>query len=187
MNPDPSIPGALARSLRACAHGIYPDEAAVGLIISHATFLHRADFTSRFIHYGTDPDGTVMAAVDWDTAIAALNGGGLPCSGGEQHILRLSASLGAGIPANLRDAVTGLDDLNIQRLLTAIKHGAGKRPSDQQTWAADLVQRSYRIWHLPARLANHARQRTLAISRDWPWKDAFLTCWQRLCALPALA
>jgi len=45
----------------------------------------------------------------------------------------------------------------------------------------------YRIWHLPARLANHARQRTLAISRDWPWKDAFLTCWQRLCALPALA
>jgi hypothetical protein len=73
-----------------------------------------------------------MAAVDWDTAIAALNGGEIPCSGGEQHILRLSASLGAGIPANLRDAVTGLDDLNIQRLLTAIKHGAGKRPREQQ-------------------------------------------------------
>lgn len=132
MNPDPSSPGALARSLRACAHGIYPDEAAVGLIISHATFLHRADFTSRFINYGTDPDGTVMAAVDWDTAIAALNGGELPCSGGEQRILRLSASLGAGIPVNLRDAVTGLDDLNIQRLLTATEHGAGKRPREQQ-------------------------------------------------------
>ena len=132
MNPDPSSPGALTRSLRACAHGIYPDEAAVGLIISHATFLHRADFTSRFINYGTDPDGTVMTAVDWDTAIAALNSGELPCSGGEQRILRLSASLGAGIPANLRDTVTGLDDLNIQRLLTAIKHGAGKRPREQQ-------------------------------------------------------
>jgi hypothetical protein len=37
----------------------------------------------------------------------------------------------------------------------------------------------YRIWHIPARLA---RQRTLAISPDWPWKQAFLTCWQRLCA-----
>jgi hypothetical protein len=45
----------------------------------------------------------------------------------------------------------------------------------------------YRIWHLPARLAHHARQRTLAISPDWPWKEAFLTCWQRLCALPAPA
>jgi hypothetical protein len=43
----------------------------------------------------------------------------------------------------------------------------------------------YRIWHLPARLARHARQRTLAISPDWPWAGAFLTCWQRLSALPA--
>ena len=30
-------------------------------------------------------------------------------------------------------------------------------------------------------------QRILKISPDWPWKDAFLTCWQRLCALPAPA
>jgi len=45
----------------------------------------------------------------------------------------------------------------------------------------------YRIWHLPARLARHARQRTLAISPDWPWAQAFLTCWQRLCTLPAPA
>jgi len=41
----------------------------------------------------------------------------------------------------------------------------------------------YRIWHLPARLVRHARKRTLKISPDWPWKDAYLTCWQRLCAL----
>jgi hypothetical protein len=45
----------------------------------------------------------------------------------------------------------------------------------------------YRIWHIPARLARHARQRVLKISPDWPWKDAFLTCWKRLCALPAPA
>jgi len=43
----------------------------------------------------------------------------------------------------------------------------------------------YRIWHIPARLVHHARQRILKISPDWPWKDAFLTCWQRLCTLPA--
>ena len=45
----------------------------------------------------------------------------------------------------------------------------------------------YRIWHIPARLARHVRQRTFKISPDWPWKDAFLTCWHRLCALPAPA
>jgi hypothetical protein len=43
----------------------------------------------------------------------------------------------------------------------------------------------YRLWHLPARLVTHARQRVLKISRTWPWKEAFLICWQRLCALPA--
>ena len=42
----------------------------------------------------------------------------------------------------------------------------------------------YRLWALPARLARHARQRVLKISRTWPWKEAFLACWQRLCALP---
>ncbi len=42
----------------------------------------------------------------------------------------------------------------------------------------------YRLWHLPARLARNAGQRVLKISRTWPWKEAFLACWQRLCALP---
>jgi hypothetical protein len=45
----------------------------------------------------------------------------------------------------------------------------------------------YRAWHIPARLVRHARQRILKISPDWPWKEAFLACWQRLCALPAPA
>jgi Transposase DDE domain group 1 len=43
----------------------------------------------------------------------------------------------------------------------------------------------YRVWHLPVKLARHARQRVLSLSETWPWADAFLTCWQRLCALPA--
>jgi len=45
----------------------------------------------------------------------------------------------------------------------------------------------YRLWALPARLVRHARTRVLKISRTWPWKDAFVACWQRLCALPAPA
>ena len=43
----------------------------------------------------------------------------------------------------------------------------------------------YRLLSLPARLVRHARARVLKISRTWPWKEAFVTCWQRLCALPA--
>ncbi len=43
----------------------------------------------------------------------------------------------------------------------------------------------YRLLHLPARLVRHARKRVLKISGTWPWKEAFTTCWQRLCALPA--
>jgi hypothetical protein len=56
---------------------------------------------------------------------------------------------------------------------------------DEELREADPDTLRYRIWHIPARLAYHARQRILKISPDWPWKRAFLTCWQRLCALPA--
>jgi Transposase DDE domain group 1 len=43
----------------------------------------------------------------------------------------------------------------------------------------------YRLWHVPARLVRHARKRILKISPDWPWKEAFITCWNRLRAIPA--
>jgi len=45
----------------------------------------------------------------------------------------------------------------------------------------------HRLWHVPGRLVRHARRRTLKISRDWRWKDAFVTCWKRISDLPALA
>jgi hypothetical protein len=115
----------LAAALRACAAGLCPVEAGVALLISNGTFLHRGDFTSRFVSHGTSGT-TPMAAIDWAAAAAALRAGELPCSGGERRILQLSASLAAGIPADLRDAVTGLDDGNIARLVTSILHASGK-------------------------------------------------------------
>ncbi len=120
----------LVAALRSCATGLYPLEAATELFISNGTFLHRHDFTSRFIEQGTSiSDGTTpMAAIDWNAAITALQAGELSCSGGERRILLLSASLAAGIPVDLRDTATGLDDANIARLLTAIRHASGKRP-----------------------------------------------------------
>ena len=117
----------LTAALRACAAGLYPLEAGVALLISNGTFLRRDDFTSRFINHGTS-NGTPMAAIDWDAAAAALASGRLPCSGGERRLLMLSASLAGGIPVDLRDAVTGLDDDNVARLVTAIVHASGKRP-----------------------------------------------------------
>jgi hypothetical protein len=120
----------LPTALRACARGFYPAEASAELLISHGSFLARSDFTGRFIHVGTSiTDGaTTMAQIDWPAAITALNSGGIPCSGGERRILQLAASLAAGIPVDLRDAVTGLDEHNLRHLLTAISHTAGKRP-----------------------------------------------------------
>ena len=86
------------------------------------------DFTARFITCGTSGDSP-MAAISWEAAITALNSGG-PCSGGERRILHLSASLAAGTPVDLRDTVTGLDDHNTARLLTAIRHATGDRPEN---------------------------------------------------------
>ena len=121
----------LTAALQACATGLYPLEAGVALLISNGTFLHRDDFTSRFIEHGTS-GGTPMAAIDWDAAVTALASGDLPCSGGERRLLMLSASLAGGIPVDLRDAATGLDDGNIARLVTAIRHASGKRPGNSE-------------------------------------------------------
>lgn len=122
----------LTTALRACAVGLLPLEAGVALLISNGTFLHRNDFTSRFVQHGMTC-GTVTASIDWDAAITALQAGELPCSGGERRTLQLAAGLAAGIPVDLRDTVTGLDNDNAARLLTAIGHATGKRPGPADT------------------------------------------------------
>jgi hypothetical protein len=125
MSTPASAEPPLADPLRAWARGIYPDEAGVELLIAHGVFLHRADFTSRFI--SIPGDGAGLAAIDWRAAIAALDGS-LPCSGGENRMLHLAASLAAGIPVNLRDALTGIDGRGIQLVIQAVLHASGHRP-----------------------------------------------------------
>ena len=117
----------LSAALRACALGLYPLEAGTELLISNRTFLHRDDFTSRFIICGIS-GGTPMAAIDWGAAITALHSGDLPCSGGERRILLLSASLAGSIPVSLRDTISSLDDRNVALVVSAIQRAAGKRP-----------------------------------------------------------
>ena len=67
----------LTDALRACAAGLYRLEAGVALLIANGTFLHRDDFTSRFIDHGTG-NGTAMAAIDWDAAVTAWPAGAFP-------------------------------------------------------------------------------------------------------------
>lgn len=60
-------------------------------------WLDREDFTSQFITTtGAGSDGTATASSDWEAAIAPLDAGELPCSGREQRVLRLAASIAAG-------------------------------------------------------------------------------------------
>jgi hypothetical protein len=128
-----STPPALNTALRARARGIYPAEAAVELLISHALFLCRNDFRDRFVHDGVSiTDGTTaLATIDWPAAVTALGTGDLPSSGGEQRILRIAASLAHGIPVDLRDCITGLDHHNIHRVITAVLHASGQRPQSR--------------------------------------------------------
>ena len=125
----PVSPAQLPAALRACASGIHPLEAGTSLLIDHGSWLCRQDFTSRFITTGTSiSDGiTMLATTDWEAAITALNDGELPSSGGEQRMLLLAASLASGIPVDLRDALTGLDHRNIDRLVNAVFHASGRR------------------------------------------------------------
>jgi hypothetical protein len=117
---------------------ILPLEAGVTLLIANGTFLHRDDFTGRFIEHGTS-NGSPMAAIDWEAAITALASGALPCSAGEGRILQLSASLAADTPVSLRDTVTGLDNDNAARLLAAIRHAAGKRPGNSRYLLSEAI------------------------------------------------
>jgi hypothetical protein len=120
-------PAMLAAGLRAHAQGLYCLEAAAELLIAKS-WLHRDDFNSRFItlHIGIG-SGQQVAVIDWPSVIAAL-GSSLACSGSEQRLLKITASLADGIPVDLQDTLTGLDDDNIAKLATAVLHASGRRP-----------------------------------------------------------
>jgi hypothetical protein len=119
------VTGQLSTALRAAAAGILTDAAGSGLIISHGVFLHHDDFTRHVETAPSISDGTPMAWIDWDAVITSLDSGRLPASG-EQPIVRIAASLAAGHPVSLRDAIPGLDQRNLQLVTTAICHAAGQ-------------------------------------------------------------
>lgn len=118
----------LAKPLRTGVRGLWPAaQAGTELLIGHSTWLQRSDFRDRFAHLDNAIIGdTETAAIDWPAAITALDTGHLPCSSGEAKILRLTASLVDGIPVNLRDALTGMDNHNLDLVSQAVLHTAGR-------------------------------------------------------------
>ncbi len=89
--------------MRAFARGDLCTAAAVELLAAHAFWLFRRDFRGGFVQ-----DSGGLAWVDWAGAVAAVDTGRLICSTGEGTVLRVAASLAAGVPVDL-SAVSGLD------------------------------------------------------------------------------
>ncbi len=66
-----------------------------------------------------------MAAIDWRAAWTALEDGHLPCSGGEGQVLRVVVSIAEGVPIDLRDAVSCLDEVNSVLVARAVLAAGG--------------------------------------------------------------
>jgi hypothetical protein len=121
-------PRRLGNALHAGARGIHPLEAGTSLLIDCGSWLHRNDFTSRFITTGSSiSDGvTLFASIDWETAVTALHAGELSTSGGERRMLLLAASIASGTPVSLNDALPGIDRRNASLVVRAIAHATGQ-------------------------------------------------------------
>ena len=90
------------------------------------------------MHTGTSiSDGTLTAWIDWDAALSALHDGQIPVCGGEQRILQLAASVAEGLPVSLRATVPGLDNRNLELLITAIRHAGAGHASPRGDLATD--------------------------------------------------
>jgi len=126
--PAAGQPAVLAAALRAGAAGLYCAEAGVELLIGQGAWLRRSDFTGPFIVVTPGRAGrAAVAVIGWGAAITALDEGALPCGGGERRILHLAASIAAGIPADLGEALTGLDRASITAAARAVPHAGGHR------------------------------------------------------------
>ena len=45
-------------------------------------------------------------------------------------MLKITASLADGMPVDLQDTITGIDDRNVALVIAAIRHASGKRPGN---------------------------------------------------------
>jgi hypothetical protein len=118
--------GQLACLLADTAAGISADAAAVELIARHGRFLHHEGFRRVIAADTSICSGEPVATIRWKAAMHALRTGRLPCSGSEEAILRIAASLGdPAIGVCLRMALGNLDRRNITLVTAAITRANG--------------------------------------------------------------
>ena len=116
----------LAGALRVRAKGLLRAEAAVELLIGHGSWLSRADFLDIAVESGRSVvSGGVLAVVDFEAAVTALDAGRLPCSGGEGRVLRVAASIADGVCLDLGAALSGLDHDSVALVAAAVWHAGG--------------------------------------------------------------
>ncbi len=108
--------------LRHWAAGIYPEEAAVELLI-RSGWTRRAPLAT---HRAATLDGAQDVYIDWDVLGQILEGHLdspiLAASGGELRMLRIAYSLARGV---LQETVPGLDRHHTDLVLAAIAHANG--------------------------------------------------------------
>jgi hypothetical protein len=118
MNPDQHT--RLVEALHEHAVGITAQVAAIDLLAAHRFWLTRANFAPFIQHGRCHATGAPMASIRWRAAVTALDQGRLPCSSSEADVLRIAASLGAGVPIRLRDVLGCLGHRNFAHVVRAI-------------------------------------------------------------------
>ena len=105
------------------AAGLLAETAAVNLLAEHGTWLSRDSFTSRCIDIAGDlgdVPGCTAAVIRWRAAVTGLHRHG--ATGSEKAVLQIAASIAAGLPVSLHDALGSLDRPALRAVLRAVAH-----------------------------------------------------------------
>ena len=113
-------------ALHACVKGILTAEAAVSLLSDCGSWLHRDDFTSQFITTADDADDGRHP--DGPDRLAGRGHGSQPRPAALQQRgtarAQTAASIAAGTPVSLSDALTGIDRRNASLVVEAVAHAS---------------------------------------------------------------
>lgn len=106
--------------LAAGAAGLLAETAAVQLLSEHQTWLLRDSFTSRYLDIHDGPGRLTTASIRWRAAVTGLRY--QPASLPEKAVLRIAASIGGSVPADLNGCLGTLDTATIRAVLRAVAH-----------------------------------------------------------------
>ena len=115
----------LEDKLRAWARGLYPNEAAVELLIRSGKVVYSG---APWLEEGDD-----RAIVDVDR----LSSGVGALSSGERALVAIAVSLLSHDPVDLREAIASLDRGNLDAVLAAIAHAGGSHQHSEIVQSAD--------------------------------------------------